>query len=98
MAPAVTADQLSRLEQGVDFLCSGRGPVRLLDPAGGRAVTLHPLAPMDLVVVWSDPPSQMLCLEPWSGPRGALSSGERRLEVPAGESLELGCRYSVERL
>ncbi len=98
MAPAATADQLSRLEQGVDFLCSGQGPVRLVDPAGGRVVTLHPSAPMDLVVVWSDPPRPMLCLEPWSGPRGALSTGERRLLVPAGESLELGCRYSVETL
>jgi galactose mutarotase-like enzyme len=98
MAPAFTADQLSRLERGVDFLCSGQGPVRLVDPAGGRAVTLHPAAPMDLVVVWSDPPRPMLCLEPWSGPRGALSTGERRLLVPAGESLELGCRYSVESL
>ena len=98
MAPTATADQLSRVERGVDFLCSGHGPVRLVDPAGGRAVTLHPSAPMDLVVVWSDPPRPMLCLEPWSGPRGALSTGERRLLVPAGESLELGCRYSVESL
>ncbi|MDM7954521.1 MAG: galactose mutarotase [Cyanobium sp. CZS 25K] len=98
MAAAVTADQLSRLEQGVDFLCSSQGPVRLVDPAGGRVVTLHPSAPMDLVVVWSDPPRRMLCLEPWSGPRGALSTGERRLLVPAGESIELACRYSVERL
>ncbi len=98
MAPAATADQLSRLEQGVDFLCTGQGPVRLVDPAGGRVVSLHPSAPMDLVVVWSDPPRPMLCLEPWSGPRGALSTGERRLLVPAGESLELGCRYCVETL
>jgi galactose mutarotase-like enzyme len=98
MAPAATADQLSRLERGVDFLCTGEGPVRLVDPAGGRVVSLHPSAPMDLVVVWSDPPRPMLCLEPWSGPRGALSTGERRLLVPAGESLELGCRYSVETL
>ena len=98
MAPAATAEQLSRLERGVDFLCTGEGPVRLVDPAGGRVVTLHPSAPMELVVVWSDPPRPMLCLEPWSGPRGALSTGERRLLVPAGESLELGCRYSVETL
>ena len=98
MAAAATAEQLSRLERGVDFLCTGQGPVRLVDPAAGRVVTLHPSAPMDLVVVWSDPPRPMLCLEPWTGPRGSLSTGERRLLVPAGESLELGCRYSVERL
>ena len=98
MAPAATAEQLSRLERGVDFLCTGEGPVRLVDPAGGRVVTLHPAAPMELVVVWSDPPRPMLCLEPWSGPRGALSSGDRCLLVPAGETLELACRYSVETL
>ncbi|WP_216901834.1 galactose mutarotase [Synechococcus sp. CCY 9618] len=98
MTPAATAAQLARLEQGVDFLCRGCGPVRLVDPAGGRAVTLHPAAPMDLVVVWTDPPRPMVCLEPWSGPRGALSSGDRRLEVAPGEVLELGCRYTVDSL
>ena len=98
MAAAATAEQLSRLERGVDFLCTGEGPVRLVDPAGGRVVTLHPAAPMELVVVWSDPPRPMLCLEPWSGPRGSLSSGDRCLLVPAGETLELACRYSVETL
>jgi galactose mutarotase-like enzyme len=98
MAAAATADQLARLDQGIDFLCRGSGPVRLVDPAGGRAVTLHPAAPLDLVVVWSDPPRPMVCLEPWSGPRGALSSGDRRLEVAPGEVRELGCVYTVESL
>jgi galactose mutarotase-like enzyme len=98
MAAAATEEQLTRLDQGVDFLCRSHGPVRLVDPAARRAVTLHPAAPMDLVVVWSDPPRPMVCLEPWSAPRGSLSTGERRLEVPPGEALELTCRYSVERL
>jgi galactose mutarotase-like enzyme len=98
MAPAATADQLQRLAQGVDFLCAASGPVRLVDPAAGRAISLHPSAPMDLVVVWTDPPRPMVCLEPWSGPRGSLSTGERRLEVPPGGALELGCRYTVEAI
>jgi galactose mutarotase-like enzyme len=98
MAPAATAQQLRRLGEGVDFLCHGQGPVRLVDPLGATAVTLHTTAPMDLVVVWSEPPRPMVCLEPWSGPRGALRSGERRLEVAPGHSLELQGRYTVERL
>ncbi len=98
MAPAATAELLPRLGDGVDFLCQGQGPVRLVDPVGGVAVTLHTMAPMDLVVVWSDPPRPMVCLEPWTGPRGSLSSGERRLEVAAGEQQVLSCRYSVESL
>ncbi len=98
MTPAATAEQLQRLDQGVDFLCRGTGPVRLVDGAAGQAVTLHPSSPMDLVVVWTDPPRPMVCLEPWSGPRGALSTGERRLEVAPGETMELGCRYTVASL
>jgi hypothetical protein len=37
----------------------------------------------------------MVCLEPWTAPRGALTSGDRRLELAAGQSQELSCRYRV---
>jgi galactose mutarotase-like enzyme len=95
MAPDATDHQLSRLRRGVDLLCAAAGPVRLLDPAAGRAIQLETTPPLDLVVVWTDPPRPMVCLEPWTGPRGSLISGERRLDLPAGESLELGARYRV---
>ncbi len=99
MQPAATADQLGRLGQGVDFLCGPvAGPVRMVDPGGGMAVTLETAPPLDLVVVWTDPPRSMVCLEPWTGPRGSLLSGERRLMVAPGSSLELSCRYSLELL
>jgi galactose mutarotase-like enzyme len=100
MAEAATDSQLQRLGrgEGVDFLCQARGPVRLVDPLAGRVVTLESSAPMDLVVVWSDPPRPMLCLEPWTAPRGALLSGERRLTLDPGETFELRCRYSVATL
>lgn len=97
-AEAATAEQLEQLAAGVDFLCVAPGPVRLVDPPAGRAVTLTPAAPMELVVVWSEPPRPMVCLEPWTGPRGSLVSGERRLELAAGECRRLSCRYSVETL
>lgn len=35
----------------------------------------------------------MVCLEPWSGPRGALLSGDGRLTLAAGERRQLLCRY-----
>jgi galactose mutarotase-like enzyme len=95
MAPADTAPQLLRLAAGVDFLCEASGPVRLLDPLAGSALELETQAPLDLVVVWTDPPRPMVCLEPWSGPRGSLVSGDRRLSLAPGESLELRCRYRL---
>lgn len=90
-----TAAATARLDQGVDLLGAAAGPVRLVDPAGGVTITLEPRPPLDLVVVWTDPPRPMVCLEPWTGPRGALLSGERRLELAPGATIELGCRYTV---
>jgi galactose mutarotase-like enzyme len=92
-----TAAALRGLAAGVDLLCGPPpGPVRLVDEAAGRAVMLETRAPLDLVVLWTDPPRPMVCLEPWTGPRGALLAGERRLELPPGAATELACRYRVE--
>ncbi|MCP9885717.1 galactose mutarotase [Synechococcus sp. ATX 2A4] len=98
MAEADTAATLAQLAAGVDFLARPEGPVRLVDPAAGMALELHPSAPFDLAVVWTDPPRPMVCLEPWTGPRGALVSGDRRLEVAAGESCTLRSRYALRPL
>lgn len=96
MGEAATADQLERLGAGVDFL--GRpvaSEVTLLDPAAGTSLSLEITPPLDRVVVWTDPPRPMVCLEPWSGPRGALLSGDGRLALQPGESQRLACRYRV---
>lgn len=98
MAEADTAAQLDRLADGVDLLCRTAGPVRLLDPGFGRRLILELSPPLDRVVIWSDPPRPMVCLEPWSGPRAALVSGDGRLEVPPGASQTLACRYRIEPL
>ena len=98
MAEADTAATLAQLAAGVDFLARPLGPVRLVDPAAGMALELHPSAPFDLAVVWTDPPRPMVCLEPWTGPRGALVSGDRRLEVAVGESCTLQSRYALRPL
>ncbi len=96
MAEAATAGQLERLTTGVDFLAHPSGAVRLVDsaaPAGGRWIAMETQAPLDLAVVWTEPPRPMVCLEPWTAPRGAMASGDRLLQVPPGQTLELACTY-----
>ena len=53
---------------------------------------------MDLTVVWTEPPRRMVCLEPWTGPRQALVSGDRKLELAAGDSLKLRCVYQLSQV
>ncbi len=95
MAEAETGDQLSRLPEGVDFLTRPAGPVTLVDEAAGTRLQLQHQAPMDLTVVWTEPPRPMVCLEPWTGPRQSLISGDGKLELAAGGSMQLSCRYSL---
>ena len=95
MAGAETPAQLSCLAQGVDFLTHPGGPVTLVDEQAGTRLQLQHHEPMDLTVVWTDPPRAMVCVEPWTAPRQALISGDRRLELCAGESTRLCCRYSL---
>ena len=90
-----TAAQLQRLSQGVDLRVESstdRASVpRLTGAPQGCAVALQAEAPFDHVVVWTDPPRPMVCLEPWTARRGVLS-----LELAPGEQQELRCRYRVE--
>jgi galactose mutarotase-like enzyme len=89
-----TVAELERLGAGVDLISRPQdGTVTLNDPAAGTTLTLEIIPPLDRVVVWTAPPRPMVCLEPWSGPRGALISGDGRLELAPGDSCELLCRY-----
>ena len=94
MAPASTADQLAQLPEGVDLLADPMGDsVRLVDAGSGQVIGLELTAPLDLAVVWTEPPRPMVCLEPWTAPRGSLATGDRRLELEPGQAMQLRCRY-----
>ena len=93
MAPAATATQLQGLAEGIDLLSRPAGAVQLRDRGNGRLIELQCSHPWDLVVLWSEPPRPMVCLEPWTGPRQALLSGDRRLELAPGASLQLHSRF-----
>jgi D-hexose-6-phosphate mutarotase len=92
------SEGLAALAAGVDLLAGPAGPVRLVDAVAGEVITLEPTAPLDLTVVWTDPPRSMVCLEPWSAPRGALLSGDRLLRLAPGDSLRLRTRYALTAL
>ena len=94
-----TLEQLQQLANGVDLLAGPVSAVSLVDPAGsangGSRLSLETSAPLDLAVIWTDPPRPMVCLEPWTAPRQALISGDRRLELAPGASSTLQCLYRV---
>jgi galactose mutarotase-like enzyme len=70
----------------------------MLDKAARRRLTMELKAPWNLAVFWTDPPRPMVCIEPWTGPRRSLISGDGRLEVAAAEQMQLHCRYAVSAL
>jgi len=95
MEPEQSAQQLSLIPTGVDLLAGPASSVRLLDAAEKTGIELELTAPLDLAVVWSDPPRPMVCLEPWTAPRGSLVTGDRRLSLNPGESMRFHCRYNL---
>jgi galactose mutarotase-like enzyme len=94
MEEASTAEQMERLAYGIDLLVRPTGPVRLVDEAAGTSLELQLTHPLDLAVLWTEPPRAMVCMEPWSGPRQALLSGDRKLELSPGASTRLHTRYA----
>ncbi len=83
------SDQIRILDQGVDFLSYPSGSVRLIDCLSRNVIELIHHEPMDTTVIWTDPPRQMVCLEPWTGPRNSLVTGDRKLEIKPEEYIEL---------
>ena len=93
MSEASTEKQLEMLSKGVDFLAEVQGPISLVDCIEGTRIELHHESPMDLAVIWTDPPRQMVCLEPWTSPRQSLITGNRMLLLEPDSSQELVCRF-----
>tara|TARA_B100001250_G_scaffold224744_1_gene192749 strand:+ start:749 stop:1348 length:600 start_codon:yes stop_codon:yes gene_type:complete len=88
-----TSDQIRILNKGVDFLSypssSSSSSVKLFDSLSRNVIELIHQEPLDTTVIWTDPPRQMVCLEPWTSPRNSLVTGDRKLEVKPNEYIEL---------
>lgn len=91
-----TAAQLARLSQGVDLRAEVPAEAGVERPRlhtgwpGPSTLELQLEPPFDHVVVWTDPPRPMVCLEPWTARRGELG-----LRLAPAEELELRCRYAL---
>ena len=83
------SDQIRILDKGVDFLSYPSCSVKLFDCISRNVIELIHQEPMDTTVIWTDPPRQMVCLEPWTSPRNSLVTGDRKLEIKPKEFIEL---------
>jgi len=83
------SDQIRILDKGVDFLSYPSCSVKLVDCLSRNVIELIHQEPMHTTVIWTDPPRKMVCLEPWTSPRNALVTGDRKLEIKPEEYMEL---------
>jgi len=88
-----SSDQIRILDKGVDFLSYPSSSVKLLDCLSRNVIELIHQEPMETTVVWTDPPRQMVCLEPWTSPRNSLVTGDRKLEIKPEEYIELSTTF-----
>ncbi len=92
-----TRGQLNSLDKGVDFLSKGsRDIIRLVDSEAKTSLEILHFPPMDLTVVWTQPPRNMICIEPWTSPRNGLVTGERLINLKPGTCSNLRCKYIVK--
>ncbi len=90
-----TNEQIASLSQGIDFISGPSESVLLVDHSDGSSIQLKQKKPMDLSVIWTDPPRPMVCLEPWTSPRDSLHTGDRTIILPPGKTQNLFCEISV---
>tara|TARA_Y100001968_G_scaffold45238_1_gene35274 strand:+ start:69 stop:926 length:858 start_codon:yes stop_codon:yes gene_type:complete len=84
-----SSDQTRILDKGVDFLSYPSDSVKIYDCLSRNVIELIHQEPMEATVIWTDPPRQMVCLEPWTSPRNSLITGDRKLEIKPNQFIEL---------
>ncbi len=93
-----TLDELKKINLGVDLLMYTSGRSSFRDKIFKREVTLNHPYPLDLGVIWSDPPRRMICLEPWTSPRNSFVEGFRNIMIPSNDSKRLNASIQIKSL
>tara|TARA_Y100001968_G_C19434514_1_gene758909 strand:+ start:1606 stop:2460 length:855 start_codon:yes stop_codon:yes gene_type:complete len=88
-----TNEQLKLVAKGIDMISESIGPISLSDLLTGDSLKLEFEIPMDLAVIWTDPPRKMICIEPWTSPRQSILSGKRRMNLDPGQTCFLVSRF-----
>ena len=89
MSSSHTNLQLKKLDNGVDFQSNSNGMFSLIDPLARKRLDLIHDNNLNTAVIWTDPPRQMICLEPWTSPRNALITKEKIIYLKPMEIKEL---------
>ena len=95
---ATTGNLLRNAFEGIDILMYSSGKTSFIDYGLKRKIILTNPSPFDISVIWSDPPRQMLCMEPWTSPRNSLENGFRKIEIMPNSSQKLYTSIMVENL
>ncbi|QYO62879.1 aldose epimerase [Leptolyngbya sp. 7M] len=85
-------------EIDVAFRQLGQQSTRVTDHQRQFRLTLDYDATYSTLVFWTINGKDYYCLEPWSGPRNALNTGENLVQLEAGATLETRVRLNVEFL
>ncbi len=93
-----TLDELNKINLGVDLLMYTSGRSSFRDKIFKRKVILNHPYPFDLVVIWSDPPRRMICLEPWTSPRNSFVDGFRNIMILPNDSKRLNASIQIKSL
>jgi len=91
-----TFEELKKIQNGIDLLMYTSGRISFRDNFFKRQITLINPSPLDLGVIWSDPPRKMVCLEPWTSPRNSLVSGIRKILIPPNSCKKLDASIKID--
>ena len=97
MKPDSTDQLLSVLSKGVDFLAKSSSLILLEDCNSGALVEIHKTESFEFIAVWTDPPRGMICIEPWTSPRGALINENRLLFLEPGHDIKMKNSFIYRR-
>ncbi len=88
-----TNKELEGLSKGVDLISGPNTSTKLFDLKDRISLEMITKEPFDLNVIWTDPPRNMVCLEPWTSPRKSLLNGERTIKLKHGQIQQLYCKF-----
>ncbi len=97
MIKSETNLELERLSKGVDFIAGTTSSTFLFDLIDHTSLEMKSEEPLDLSVIWTEPPRPMVCLEPWTSPRNSLITGDRTIELKPDEAKHLKCEFIVNQ-
>lgn len=82
----------------VDVTLLEHGPAATLHRGDGSRIELNATPELSTLVLWTLPEKPFICVEPWTGPAGALGSGALPHVSPGtSASLAVGLRFAPAR-